>query len=61
LRDQLDDYRLNRKIRGLIGLSGFIAEAVGYIPLFIIAIVIGLASTVLVIKTFDRTQQLELI
>lgn len=36
-------------------ISGAIAEALGYIPLFIISIAIGLASVVLVTKTFKRT------
>lgn len=36
-------------------ISGVIAEALGYIPLFFVSIAIGLASVIFVSKTFDRT------
>ncbi|NEO28271.1 MAG: MFS transporter, partial [Kamptonema sp. SIO4C4] len=42
------------------GMSGVIAEALGYLPLFFIAIGVGLASVALVAKTFEQTQQLRL-
>ena len=63
-KSQLDtagtDYTLQVSIKafgGLIAstLSGVIAEALGYIPLFVIAIFIGLASVLLIAKTFDCT------
>ena len=41
------------------GISGFIAEALGYIPLFVISLFIGLASVALVAKTFEHTLPLE--
>lgn len=42
------------------GISGVIAEKLGYIPLFIIAIGVGLGSVAFIAKSFEQTQQLKL-